>query len=82
VNDLSTDRRCRRFRAVGAYIFAGGFTLGVRQHFNGLCHLEEGSYGVATMRKNQPDIILELARDGGEFRLLSGSAQPAAADRM
>ena len=42
--------------AVGAYIFAGGFTLGVKQYFNVACHLEDGNYGVATMRHNQPEV--------------------------
>lgn len=42
--------------AVGVDIFAGGFTLGVKRHFDVLCHLEEGPYGVATMRRNQPEI--------------------------
>lgn len=42
--------------AIGAYIFAGGFTLGIKQHFNVLCHLEGDKYGVATMRRNQPEI--------------------------
>lgn len=40
--------------AVGAYIFAGGFTVGVSRHFDVLCHLEETNYGVATARKNMP----------------------------
>lgn len=46
----------KKLNAVGAYIFAGGFTLGVREHFNILCHLEESPYGVATTRHNMPDL--------------------------
>ncbi len=42
--------------ALGMYIFAGGFTLGVRKHFNVIVHLEGNNYGVASMRRNQPDI--------------------------
>jgi site-specific DNA-cytosine methylase len=42
--------------AVGSYIFAGGFTLGVRRHFKVLAHLEDGPYGVASMRAAQPDV--------------------------
>jgi site-specific DNA-cytosine methylase len=38
------------------YIFAGGFTLGVKKHFDVLCHLEGNDYGVATMNRNQPEI--------------------------
>lgn len=39
-------------RAVGAYIFAGGFTLGVRKHFDVVAHLENGKFGTETARKN------------------------------
>jgi DNA (cytosine-5)-methyltransferase 1 len=47
----------QNLRAVGAYIFAGGFTLGVRQHFKVHCHLEEtAAYGMTTSRQNMPDI--------------------------
>jgi DNA (cytosine-5)-methyltransferase 1 len=42
--------------ALGVYIFAGGFTLGVRQHFNVLAHLEDGDFGVPTSKRNLPDI--------------------------
>jgi DNA (cytosine-5)-methyltransferase 1 len=43
-------------RALGAYIFAGGFTLGVRRHFDVRCHLEGDSYGVATVKHNMPEL--------------------------
>lgn len=40
-------------RALGAYIFAGGFTLGVREHFDVDTHLEdEKAYGGATATRN------------------------------
>jgi site-specific DNA-cytosine methylase len=39
-------------RAVGSYIFAGGFTIGVRKHFRVLCHLEASNYGVEVARRN------------------------------
>jgi DNA (cytosine-5)-methyltransferase 1 len=42
--------------AVGSYIYAGGFTLGVREYFNVLCHLEDGVYGVKTVRQNLPGL--------------------------
>lgn len=42
----------RRLTALGAYIFAGGFTLGVRQHFKVLAHLEDGQFGAETARQN------------------------------
>lgn len=40
--------------ALGAYIFAGGFTLGVKKHFNVVGHLEDGDFGVETVKRNQP----------------------------
>lgn len=43
-------------RALGAYIFAGGFTLGVEKHFDVLAHFEDGPYGVATARLNWPEL--------------------------
>ncbi len=42
--------------ALGAYIFAGGFTLGVMEHFNALAHFEDGPFGTATVRRNLPFI--------------------------
>lgn len=42
----------KRPTALGCYIFAGGFTLGVRKHFDVLGHFEEGNYGVATAQRN------------------------------
>lgn len=46
--------------AVGTYIFAGGFTLGVSERFNVLCHLEDGGYGVAAARANLPDLPIHV----------------------
>lgn len=47
--------RRKKPTALGVYIFAGGFTLGVkRAGFRILAQLEEGSYGVATTRHNHP----------------------------
>lgn len=46
-----------KFKALGAYIFAGGFTLGVKKHFEVVAHLEEAAgYGVPSMEVNQPEI--------------------------
>lgn len=44
----------RKLTAVGAYIFAGGFTLGMSKYFRVLAHLEDGLHGVATTRLNFP----------------------------
>ena len=44
-------------KAVGCYIFGGGFSLGVKQHAQVLCHLEgAGGYGVPSVRRNQHEI--------------------------
>lgn len=52
-----------KLTAVGAYIFAGGFTVGVRKHFDVLCHLEETNYGVATCRANMPTLPIYVGQD-------------------
>lgn len=52
-----------RWSAVGSYIFAGGFTLGMRDHFRVLAHLEDGSYGVPTFERNQPGIPVHASVD-------------------
>lgn len=44
------------FNALGAYIFAGGFTLGVAQEFNILAHLEDGEFGVPSFKRNFPQV--------------------------
>lgn len=46
--------------AIGQYIFAGGFTLGVKKHFKVLHVNEAGPYGVATARHNQPEIPIHV----------------------
>lgn len=45
-----------KYNAVGAYIYAGGFTLGMRKYFNILAHLEDGHFGVDTVKAN-PQVI-------------------------
>lgn len=40
--------------ALGVYIFAGGFTVGVSRHFKVRAHLEDGDFGVATAKLNFP----------------------------
>jgi DNA (cytosine-5)-methyltransferase 1 len=42
----------RKYKAIGCHIYAGGFTLGVREHFDVVAHLEEWNFGVETVRKN------------------------------
>lgn len=60
-----------RLKALGAWIFAGGFTLGVRESFDVLAHLEETSYGVATVRRNLPDLPVHVGRDRWPLDALS-----------
>jgi DNA (cytosine-5)-methyltransferase 1 len=52
-----------QFTALGTYIFAGGFTLGVRDHLKVLAHFEDGPYGTATFQKNQPGIPIFIEPD-------------------
>ena len=43
-------------KALGTYIFAGGFTIGVKKHFNVLAHFEGDGYGADTFSLNYPEI--------------------------
>ena len=44
-------------KAIGSYIFAGGFTIGVKNHFDVKAHFEgDGEYGGDTFSLNYPDI--------------------------
>jgi site-specific DNA-cytosine methylase len=45
-----------KLRALAANVFAGGFSIGVRDHFDVIAHFEESDYGVATVQKNYPDL--------------------------
>lgn len=55
-----------RPRALGASVFAGGFTQGVKKHFDVLHVLEETSYGVETARANHPEIPVTVGRPNWE----------------
>lgn len=77
----------RRPTALGAYIFAGGFTLGVRRYFDVMAHLEESDYGVETARRNLPGLPIhygpgkwpiEALKDGPEIDFLYGNPPCAA----
>lgn len=48
------------YRALGAYIFAGGFTVGVSRHFDVKCHLEGNNYGVPVVKRNFPDLPVHV----------------------
>lgn len=43
-------------KASGIYVFAGGFTEGVKKHFEVVSHFEDGPYGAATCRVNHPEV--------------------------
>ncbi len=45
-----------KLTALGVYIFAGGFTVGVSKHFNVLAHFEDGPFGVDTAKLNFPKL--------------------------
>lgn len=53
---MTRARRVKKYNAVGAYIFAGGFTIGMSERFNILAHLEEGDFGVETFKENFPQV--------------------------
>lgn len=42
--------------ALGAHIYAGGFTVGVSKHFNVLAHLEHSGYGADVVKLNFPQL--------------------------
>ena len=44
------------YRAIGAYIFAGGFTVGMSRHFHVTSHVEDTRFGVNTFSSNFPAI--------------------------
>lgn len=48
-------------KALGVFIFAGGQTLGMREHFDVLAHWEDGPFGTATVRHNLPDIEINTS---------------------
>lgn len=45
-------KKTKKPTAVGAHIYAGGFAIGVMEHFDVLAHLEEWNFGVQTVRDN------------------------------
>lgn len=60
--------------AVGAYVFAGGFTIGVRAAgFDVLCHLEgDGGYGAPTAKLNFPDLPIHVGPEKWPIDELAG----------
>lgn len=52
-----------KLTALGVDIFAGGFTLGISQHFEILGHLEEGSYGALSSKMNFPHLPIVVGQD-------------------
>jgi site-specific DNA-cytosine methylase/2-polyprenyl-3-methyl-5-hydroxy-6-metoxy-1,4-benzoquinol methylase len=73
--------------ALGAWIFAGGFTVGVSRVFDVVAHLEETKYGVATVRRNFPNLPvyvgketwpIEALRNGPRLDFLYGNPPCAA----
>lgn len=52
--------KMKRPRALGASCFAGGFTQGIKQHFDVEAVLEEDGYGLETHRLNHPEIPVHV----------------------
>jgi DNA (cytosine-5)-methyltransferase 1 len=46
--------------ALGMHIFAGGFTIGVREHFNVLAHLERSNFAVESWKGYCPEIPVHI----------------------
>jgi site-specific DNA-cytosine methylase len=67
----------KKFKAVAGQVFAGGFTVGVRKHFDVLAHLEETGYGADVAELNFPKIPIitgpenwpvdDLCKEGIDF---------------
>jgi len=47
----------QKLRALGAHVYAGGFTLGIGEHFECGVHFEDGPFGVETSEKNLGVIV-------------------------
>jgi DNA (cytosine-5)-methyltransferase 1 len=62
----------KKLKALGIYIFQGGFTLGVRKHFEVVAHLEDGYFGVATVEKNLPNVDVFAVPDEWPVSSLRG----------
>lgn len=45
-----------KYSAIGAHIYAGGFTVGVSRHFDVLAHLEHNGYGAEVVKMNFPGL--------------------------
>lgn len=59
--------------ALGVFIFAGGFTYGVKQAgFDVLAQLEDGPYGVATTRRNHKGLPVHTDPDRWPLGALKG----------
>jgi site-specific DNA-cytosine methylase len=50
--------------AIGVYIFAGGFTLGVEKHFQILAHFEDDGYGASSFAAARPKVPIYIGPDG------------------
>lgn len=64
----------RKLTAVGAYVFAGGFTVGVKAAgFDVLCHLEDDPpYGAEVVRKNFPGLPIHAGYDAWPVDYFAG----------
>lgn len=50
----------KRYQAIGAYVFGGGFSLGVSARFAVIRHLADDNYGVKTLRANFPAVPVDV----------------------
>ena len=65
------------FNAIGAHIYAGGFTVGVSKYFNVLAHLEHAAYGKEVVELNFPGLPVHAGGPGSWPKSWpKGSARP------
>lgn len=61
----------KQHKALAAYVFAGGFSLGVESEgFDVLAHLEDNGYGVDTCRLNFPDMPIYVGPENWDIESL------------
>lgn len=60
------------YEAIGTFIYAGGFTLGMQEHLNVLAHFETTDFGVNTFQANNPEIPVYVGKNGWQINQFFG----------
>jgi DNA (cytosine-5)-methyltransferase 1 len=71
---VPTDNDHPNLKAVGAYVYAGGFSVGVRHAgFDVLCHLEgDNGYGASSAQLNWPEMPIHVGPKNWPLKDLKG----------